>query len=117
MAARKPVIVPPRRPPSLAIPPTPDEIAKMEAFERGVSQVSARHPPDTSQTPAKPRREAGSAVLFERKRGPARRRMNVYFTPDVHRRLAEYCQRTGDEMSRFIDAAVEHALDVKAERE
>jgi hypothetical protein len=34
----------------------------------------------------------------------------------VFARLEEYCARTGDELSRFIDAAVEHALDTKDER-
>lgn len=114
--SKRPVIVPPRRPPSLAIPPTPDEIAKMEAFERGAAQVSARHPPDTSQTPAKPRREAGSAVMFERKRGPAKRRCNVYFTPDTFAELEEYCAREDEDLSRVIDRAVKEHLARKASR-
>lgn len=112
---KRSVIVTPRRPPSLAVPPSREEVERMEAFERG-AKVSAEHPVGVSQTPdrhPKPRAAAGSAVLFERKRGGPKRRMNVYFTPEVHRRLEEYCARTGDEMSRFIDTAVEHALDIK----
>jgi hypothetical protein len=125
MGGPKKPLVAPRRP-SLAVAPTPEDFERQrerEAFIHGVPGVigvSARHPPDTSQVSPghpKPRAAAGSAVLFERKRGPAKRRMNVYFTPEVHRRLEEYCARTGDEMSRFIDTAVEHALDVKAEKE
>lgn len=116
---KRSVLVTPRRPgSSLAIAPTPEQLARMEAFERG-SEVSAGHPPDTSQVSPRhprPRREAGSAVLFERKRGPAKRRMNVYFSPETFALLEEYCARTGDEMSRFIDGAVARALDEKGER-
>lgn len=115
---KRQVIVSPRRPPSLAIPPTPDEVTRMEAFERG-SKVSAGHPPDTSQVSErhpKPRREAGSAVLFERKRSGPKRRMNVYFTPETFAALEEYCTREDEDLSRVIDRAVREHLDRKARR-
>ncbi len=68
----------------------------------GVSQVSARHP--------KPRAPAGSAVLFERKRGGPKRRMNVYFTPGVFDALREYCAREDEDLSDVIDRAVAELL-------
>lgn len=124
MAPRKPTVAP-RRPPSLTSAPTPEQLAEQERREQrfiaggaapGVSQTPTGHSAGVSQTP-KPRAAAGSAVLFERKRGPAKRRCNVYFREAVFARLEEYCARTGDELSRFIDAAVEDALIMKDDRE
>lgn len=91
----------------------------MEAFERGAAQVSERHPAGVSQTPTghpKPRAAAGSAVLFERKRGPAKRRMNVYFTPETFAALEEYCTREDEDLSRVIDVAVREHLARKGRR-
>jgi hypothetical protein len=91
----------------------------MEAFERGAAQVSERHPAGVSQTPAghpKPRAAAGSAVLFERKRGGPKRRMNVYFDPEVFALLEEYCRAEDEDLSRFINAAVAKALGAKGGR-
>lgn len=68
----------------------------------GVSQVSARHP--------KPRAPAGSAVLFERKRGRPKRRMNVYFRTETFDALREYCAREEEDLSGVIDRAVAELL-------
>lgn len=115
---KRQVIVTPRRPPSLAVPPSREEVERMEAFERG-AKVSAERPAGVSQTPAghpKPRAAAGSAVLFERKRGGPKRRMNVYFDPEVFALLEEYCRAEDEDLSRFINAAVAKALGAKGGR-
>lgn len=68
----------------------------------GVSEVSGGHP--------KPRAPAGSAVLFERKRGQPKRRMNVYFQTSTFDALQEYCARRGEDLSVVIDRAVAELL-------
>jgi hypothetical protein len=117
---RRNVIVAPRRPgSSLAIAPTPEQLAREEAFVRAAPEVSEGHPSGVSQTPGrhpKPRAAAGSAVLFERKRGPAKRRMNVYFTPETFALLEEHCAREDVDLSRVIDVAVREHLARKARR-
>ena len=68
----------------------------------GVSQVSAGHP--------KPRAPAGTAVMFARKRGRPKRRMNVYFNEDTFQLLEEHCASENEELSRVIDRAVREYL-------
>jgi hypothetical protein len=82
-------------------------------------QVSAEHPAGVPETPAghpKPRAPAGSAVLFERKSGKAKRRMNVYFDPDVFARLEEHCRAEDEDLSRYINDAVARSLGAKGGR-
>lgn len=115
---KRQVIVTPRRPPSLAVPPSREEVERMEAFERG-AKVSERHPAGVSETPArhpKPRAAAGSAVLFERKRGGPKRRCNVYFTPETFAALEEHCRAEDEDLSRVIDVAVREHLARKGRR-
>lgn len=101
----RPVVVAPRRPPT-----APDvNDAAAEAFIRGAPRVSAEHLAGVSETPAKhpkARAAAGTAVIFERKRGGPKRRMNVYFTPGTFAALEAHCHASGEDLSRFIDAAV-----------
>lgn len=64
--------------------------------------MSGRHP--------KPRAPAGSAALFERKRGGPKRRMNVYFRPETFEALQEFCEREDEDLSVVIDRAVQEYL-------
>lgn len=103
---RKPVVAP-RRPPATS--PVSPVGAEVEAFIRGDAPVATEHPAGVSETPArhpKARAASGTAVLFERQRGPAKRRMNVYFRQETFAALEAHCRVTGEDLSRFIDAAV-----------
>lgn len=103
---RKPLVAP-RRPPAAS--PAPPVDAAAEAFIRG----GAGHLVGVSETPAAPpraRAPAGSATMFERKRGGPKRRMNVYFRPETFEALSAHCAATGDDLSRVIDEAVGHHL-------
>lgn len=88
MASKKPPVAI-RRPPKPAHAPDPD------AFVSGGKRSSA---------------QTSKRSTVKRADGRELRRMTIYLTPELAKRLAVHCAETGEDMSAFVATAVDKAL-------
>ncbi len=92
MASKKPKIRP--RKPSKAAP-----VMNIDDFVNQGSEAST----DVQKRPE-------TSGIVTRAKGKTRRRMTIYFDPEVAEKLVEHCEEEGREISKYVNSLVKKGL-------
>ena len=88
-------------------PPSQSSAAKRFITEGVATDVSGRL--QTSDLP----KHSQTLGVVQRKNGRQRRRMTLYFDPEIAAQLTAYCATEGRELSHFVNEAVRRRLPQK----
>ena len=63
-----------------------------------------------SEAPTDVQKRPETSGIVTRAKGKTRRRMTIYFDPEVAEKLVEYCEEEGREISKYVNSLVKREL-------